>query len=71
MVEVGSLPIDYLMVLPVKLWGLETGTELSVGPDGELKIAENGNWIVGYAVNEGLSHYMKMVLTYKKDGNGR
>ena len=66
-VEVIDSSIDYMMVLPKKLWKLKTGTVLSAGPGGGLKVAENGDWVVGYAVNEGLSHYMKLVVTYVKN----
>ena len=66
-VKVCSISIDYLMMLPERLWSLETGTTLSAGSDGEIKVAENGDWVIGYAVNEGLSHYMKTLVNYKKN----
>lgn len=65
--EIVNMPMSYLVMLPERLWGLETGTVLTAGSDGNIEVAKNGDWVIGYAVNEGLSHYMKLVITYIKN----
>ncbi|MFA5760484.1 MAG: hypothetical protein WC877_01825 [Dehalococcoidales bacterium] len=54
---------NYLVLLPKRLWNLESGTKLTHNDGGRVEVAKNGDWIIGYAVNKEFSHYMILADT--------
>lgn len=64
-ITIHSVQVGAHVAIPKYLWEYETGTNLTGGENGQLKVAEPGDWVVATLVNEGLSRYAVIVMPYK------